>query len=72
MTLAFAALLFVPALAAQNTKPVCSADNTGLTLQPGFCALMVAESIGPARHMVVLENGDILVAVTNGQDRNLW
>ena len=62
-TLAIAALVFVPALSAQATKPVCAPDNAGLTLQPGFCALLVAESIGPARHMVVLENGDVLVAI---------
>src|SRR5438552_16997834 len=47
----------------QVRKPVCAPDNAGLTLQPGFCALVVAESIGPSRHMVVLENGDLLVAV---------
>ena len=46
----------------QATRPKCAADNGGLTLQPGFCALVVAESIGPARHLVVLENGDLLVA----------
>ena len=46
----------------QAKKPVCAPDNAGLTLQPGFCALLVAESIGPSRHMVVLENGDLLVA----------
>ncbi len=57
-----AALVAVPPLAAQVQKPVCAADNAGLTLQPGFCALIVAESIGPARHLVVLENGDVLVA----------
>lgn len=46
----------------QAKRPVCAPDNAGLTLQPGFCALLVAESIGPSRHMVVLENGDVLVA----------
>ena len=46
----------------QATKPVCAPDNAGLKLQPGFCALVVAESIGPSRHLVVLENGDLLVA----------
>src|SRR5438552_18003834 len=48
----------------QVRKPVCAPDNAGLTLQPGFCALIVAESIGPSRHMVVLENGDVLVAAS--------
>jgi glucose/arabinose dehydrogenase len=59
---AIAALIAVQPLAAQATKPVCAGDNAGLTLPPGFCALIVAESIGNARHLVVLENGDILVA----------
>ena len=51
----------------QVRKPVCAPDNAGLTLQPGFCALVVAESIGPSRHMVVLENGDLLVAVSGAR-----
>jgi glucose/arabinose dehydrogenase len=59
---AIAALIAVRPLAAQANSPVCAPDNAGLTLQPGFCALVVAESIGRARHLVVLENGDILVA----------
>ena len=62
VVVAIAALIAVCPLAAQTSKPVCAADNAGLTLQPGFCALVVAESIGRARHLVVLENGDILVA----------
>ena len=44
-------------------KPVCAPDNAGLTLPQGFCALLVVDSIGPARHITVLDNGDILVAV---------
>jgi glucose/arabinose dehydrogenase len=60
----FAALTAViVASTPQATRPVCAPDNVGLTLQPGFCALLVAESIGPSRHIVVLENGDVLVAV---------
>src|SRR2546422_5392438 len=55
---------FLVASTPQGRKPVCAPDNVGLTLQPGFCALLVAESIGPSRHMVVLENGDVLVAVS--------
>jgi len=64
LLLTISALVVGAPLAAQNTKPVCAPDNAGLTLQPGFCALLVAESIGPARHLVVLENGDVLVAIT--------
>jgi len=59
---ALAALLV--ASTPQVRTPVCAPDNAGLMLPQGFCALVVAESIGPSRHMVVLENGDVLVAVS--------
>jgi glucose/arabinose dehydrogenase len=66
--------LLVAALAAflvgstpQVRKPVCAPDNAGLTLPAGFCSLVVAESIGPSRHMVALENGDLLVAVSGAR-----
>ena len=42
---ALAALLV--ASTPQTSKPVCKPDNVGLTLPSGFCALLVAESIGP-------------------------
>jgi glucose/arabinose dehydrogenase len=43
--------------------PVCDDDNGGLTLPYGFCALVVAEEIGGARHLVVVPNGDVFVAL---------
>ena len=61
------AAVLIVAPTPQAKRPVCAADNAGLTLQPGFCALVVAESIGPSRHMVVLENGDVLVAVSGAR-----
>src|SRR3989442_5587766 len=66
MTRAFllAIAAFTVAPMPQVQRPVCAPDNAGLTLQPGFCALIVAESIGPSRHLVVLENGDVVVAVS--------
>jgi glucose/arabinose dehydrogenase/mono/diheme cytochrome c family protein len=36
-------------------------DNGGLLLPNGFEALVVVDSIGPARHLAVRENGDIYV-----------
>ncbi|HET9387081.1 MAG TPA: hypothetical protein VFO67_18240, partial [Gemmatimonadales bacterium] len=60
--LSIAALAAATSLAAQARKPACAPDNAGLKLQPGFCALIVAESLGSARHLVVLENGDLIVA----------
>jgi glucose/arabinose dehydrogenase len=42
-------------------KPACDQNNAGLTLPEGFCALLVADSLGSARHLVVAPNGDIIV-----------
>ena len=42
---------------------VCDPDNGGLTLPDGFCAVVVADSIGPARHMAIRDNGDVYVAL---------
>lgn len=43
--------------------PACDAGNGGLQLPPGFCALVVADGIGTARHIAVAPNGDIYVAL---------
>src|SRR5437879_3134872 len=69
-TLLFSGLALLLLPTAQIRKPSCAPDNAGLTLPTGFCALLVAESIGPSRHIVVLENGDVLVAVS-GQRRGI-
>jgi glucose/arabinose dehydrogenase len=37
------------------------AENGGLLLPDGFEALVVADSVGPARHLAVNDNGDIYV-----------
>lgn len=49
--------------AAQAARPGCSAGNAGLTLPAGFCAQVVADSVGAARHLVVAPNGDIYIAM---------
>jgi glucose/arabinose dehydrogenase len=41
----------------------CDADNGGITLPPGFCAVVVADNLGQARHMVLTPNGDLFVAI---------
>src|SRR5438067_12427618 len=58
-------LLFVLAgtAQAQSARPSCAADNAGLTLPPGFCAQVVADSVGRSRHIVALANGDLAVAL---------
>ncbi len=42
-------------------RPACDADNGGLALPDGFCALVVADGIGRVRHLDVAANGDIYV-----------
>src|SRR5262245_61364312 len=47
---------------------VCTTGNGGITLPAGFCAIVVADLTSGgqparARHLVVLPNGDIFVAI---------
>jgi len=61
-------LLFGPGVegvAAQDSR--CDPGNGGLELPPGFCAVVVADSIGRGRHLVVAPNGDIFVALRKGR-----
>lgn len=51
--------------AAAQQAPECDPDNGGLSLPPGFCAIVVADQVGPARHLTVAPNGDIFVALRN-------
>jgi glucose/arabinose dehydrogenase len=57
-----ALLTFAVALNAAD-RPKCDPDNGGLTLPAGFCALVVADGVGTARHLAVAENGDVYVAI---------
>jgi glucose/arabinose dehydrogenase len=65
--MAFLIAVVVPlALVAQAPRPVsCEPGNGGLTLPAGFCALVVADTVGSARHLVVAPGGDIYVAIRN-------
>ena len=45
-----------------QSKVTCDPDNGGITLPQGFCALVVANDVGIARHMAVAANGDLYVA----------
>jgi glucose/arabinose dehydrogenase len=47
--------------AQQSRSNPCDTGNGGLTLQGGFCASVVADNLGPARHMVVSPSGDLYV-----------
>ncbi len=44
----------------------CDANNGGLTLPAGFCAAVVANNLGEARHAAAAPNGDLYVALMNG------
>lgn len=57
--------LLLPALllatSAAATLPAPDADNGGLTLPPGFRALVVADKLKPLRNLTVAANGDLYV-----------
>jgi glucose/arabinose dehydrogenase len=48
---------------------MCDPDNGGLKLPAGFCALVVADGLGVARHMAVSPNGDLYVALMTSGGR---
>lgn len=48
--------------------PPADPENGGLWLPDGFEAVVVADSIGPARHIWVAENGDIYVKLRQSFD----
>lgn len=54
--------LFAVVAAAPPAPPKCAPDNAGLKLPAGFCALVVAEKLGPVRHLAVAPNGDVVAA----------
>jgi glucose/arabinose dehydrogenase len=56
-------LLFAPALLFGGCGRASSRGCDGAFVLPdGFCARLFAESVGPARHMVVTATGDVYVA----------
>jgi glucose/arabinose dehydrogenase len=63
--LASAALMIVIATTGRAAAPPCDANNGGITLPQGFCAAVVADNLGAARHMAVTENGDLFVSIRN-------
>ena len=53
-----------PARTAGAAVPACDANNGGLVLPDGFCALVVAGTAGPVREVAVAANGDLYAAVS--------
>lgn len=52
----------------ERNLPLGDADNGGLLLPEKFEALVVVDSIGPARHIAVNDNDDIYVQLNNSND----
>jgi glucose/arabinose dehydrogenase len=48
---------------APAAPPHCDANDAGLSLPEGFCALEVARDAGPVRGLVVARNGDLIAAL---------
>jgi glucose/arabinose dehydrogenase len=65
--LALAALALPGLVSAQRAQPRCEPGNAGLTLPSGFCAIVVADSVGAPRHVAVAPNGDLLIALRRGE-----
>ena len=63
--LAAAVALTTTSCAEQMALLECDADNGGIQLPDGFCAFVVADALGAARHLDVAPNGDIFVAIRN-------
>lgn len=59
---ATAAVFFPALLFGQSKRVKCDANNAGITLPPGFCATLFADSVPGARHLVVAANGDVFVS----------
>lgn len=51
-----------------ETKLAFSQDNGGLTLPDGFKAVVVADDLGPARHITIAANGDMYVSLQSKTD----
>src|SRR5688572_23889484 len=53
-----------------DSRVRCDPDNAGITLPPGFCAVVVADLVvdgrpAAARHLAVTPAGDIFVAINS-------
>lgn len=46
-----------------ESASLCDPDDGGLDLADGFCATVVADNLGPTRHLTVADNGDVYAAL---------
>ncbi len=58
-----AAGTFALMLTVGAATPTCDPDNGGIKLPEGFCAQVVADGLGQARHLTAAPNGDLYVAL---------
>ncbi|HZR22904.1 MAG TPA: hypothetical protein VFA59_04895 [Vicinamibacterales bacterium] len=61
--IAVAAAFIASPIGRAAALPSCDPDNGGITLPEGFCAILAADNLGPARHIVAAPNGDLYVAI---------
>jgi glucose/arabinose dehydrogenase len=67
LAIAIAIIASVRGAAQPAGKLICDPDNGGITLPKGFCAIVVADGVGYARHMAIAPNGDVYVGLRNRQ-----
>ena len=65
-TLPLLAALLIALPLAHAASPMPDADNGGLTLPPGFRALVVADKLKPLRQVAVAPNGDLYAKTREG------
>ena len=66
-----AAALILSSVRGAAAPPACDPDSGGLKLPQGFCALVVADELGAARHLTVGANGDLYVMGLRSNDAKL-
>lgn len=68
----FITLLFTALCACDSEKlPPGDPDKGGLTVPEGFEVLVVADRVGPARHMAVSDNGDVYVKLRGSKPKGI-
>jgi glucose/arabinose dehydrogenase len=56
-----------PPVTDDDRRVRCAEDNGGITLPDNFCAAVVADEVGKARHLAVSPNGSLYVALANSE-----
>lgn len=68
LTAAIIALATTVVWTQQTASSACDPGNGGLTLPAGFCASVVADNLGAARHMTVSPRGDLYVMLRRASE----